>query len=257
MFNPAELRLGKRPARFDPRAPRFESHKMASMPPPEKVDWTTRLPEDGWGLWKNDALGDCTAVGIGNALLGWTSYTREHPLAITDDQVIRFYSATTGYNQADPSTDRGGVELDVLKYVSLHGFDAGGPQPEPCSFVVMDPSNFTALRNSIAHLGVAYLGLQLPLSAQYQPIWRCTNGKDGDDTPGGWGGHCVIAKAYDTQYATIITWKKKHLVEWDWLKVYMDEAYGLYSSDWLNTGGRSPEGLDRDRLLADLVSLYG
>jgi hypothetical protein len=256
MIDFTKVQLGKRPATFDPKTPRFEHHKMASAPAPSSADWTRRLPRNGWGLWKNDELGDCTAVGIGNALLGWTAYSQPHPLSITTDQVVKFYSATTGYD-GTAATDQGGNELSVLKWLSKHGFDAGRATPEQVAFASIEPTNTVALKNAIAHLGVAYLGIQLPLSAQYQNVWERTNGADGDDTPGSWGGHCVVAKGYDHDYVRIITWGWTHLATWDWMSEYMDEAYGLLSPDWLNASGLSPEGLNLDRLQADLQSLNG
>jgi len=248
-------KLGKAPARYEPKAPLFSRHKMASAPPPPKADWTKGYARNDWGLWDNDKLGDCTAVGIGNAFLNWTRHSQPSPLKITTPQIIALYSATTGYDPAVPSTDRGAVEIDVLNYVAKRGFDAGRKDPEVCTFVVIDPKDTVALKNSIAHLGVAYLGLQLPDSAQDQNVWKRTYGADGDDTPGSWGGHCVTAMAYDHDYVRLITWGWTHLATWDWLSVYLDEAYGLLSPDWLDSTGKSPEGLNWDRLYADLQNL--
>ena len=251
------VRLGKRPAVFDPRTPRLEHHRMASAPPPVAADWTRIIGHDNFILGRNQEIGDCTSVGIANAILAWTGNTLPVPVRATDEDCVAFYSETTGYNPIFPFTDRGAVELDVLKYLSAIGFRAGRLTRETAAFASFTPRNTVAFRNAVAHLGCVYLGLDLPLQAQTQSVWTLDGPITDDPTPGSWGGHCVIALAYSLHYVSLITWGKVHLATWPWLARYCDEAYALFSSDWLKPDGLSPEGLNKERLLADMANLAG
>jgi hypothetical protein len=83
-----------------------------------------------------------------------------------------------------------------------------------------------------------------------------TNERAHNDTdPGSWGGHAVPILAYDSDTLTCITWGAKKRMTWEFFARYCDESYAPLSPDWLNPHGRTPEGLDRDALQADLAQI--
>ena len=83
-----------------------------------------------------------------------------------------------------------------------------------------------------------------------------TNERARNDTdPGSWGGHAVPVLAYDSDTLTCITWGAKKRMTWKFFARYCDESYAPLSPDWLNPHGRTPEGLDRDALQADLAQI--
>src|SRR6185437_3321920 len=118
---PARRRcMGKKPPKHDPRTLRLARYLPTSIaPPPASVDWSkAAVPQ--WGMMDNDTLGDCTAAACGHARQTWTANNGPE-VTVTNDQVVAFYSGSTGYVVGDPSTDQGGVEIVVLNYFRTVG----------------------------------------------------------------------------------------------------------------------------------------
>jgi hypothetical protein len=242
----AKMKLGKHPAKIDSRTLRLGKYLAPNLPaPPVSVDWFKG--KTSFGMMLNDTLGDCTIAGVAHAIQVWSLNTGIER-TITDARVLFLYEKWDGYNPADPSTDQGGEELRVLNLWKKYG--AGGVALK--SYVDPNVLNFTEIKRSIQLFGGVYIGVQLPLSAQNQPIWTVVpdNGT-GSTVPGSWGGHCVFVAAYDEEGLTCITWGATLKMTWDFWKTYVDEAHCLLSADWLTSKG-SPSGLNLAQLEADL-----
>jgi hypothetical protein len=58
-----------------------------------------------------------------------TAYTDHDAVVMSDEEVISAYSAVTGYRPSDPSTDRGGLISDALRFWRMSGMPTpdGGP----------------------------------------------------------------------------------------------------------------------------------
>src|SRR5260221_6384035 len=82
--------------------------------PPVFNAWENSL-QAPWQVLKNDVLGDCTCAAVGHMIMNWTSNTGSL-VTPTDDQIVKAYSAVSGYVPSNESTDNGAVELDVLNY---------------------------------------------------------------------------------------------------------------------------------------------
>jgi len=101
----------------------------------------------------NDTLGDCTAAGafhIGGTLLA----NAEQRIPFTQDDAIKFYSATTGYDpskiQPDGSnpTDRGGDEQTVLNAWASNGLLPDGSH-KIAGWIAVDGSNADEVRAAL------------------------------------------------------------------------------------------------------------
>ena len=77
-------------------------------------------------VYANDSLGDCTAAGAGHIMGIWRGYAGTTIRLLPADQVIQFYSQTTGYVPGNPATDQGGDEVTVLNSWKDKGFFADG-----------------------------------------------------------------------------------------------------------------------------------
>jgi hypothetical protein len=240
MANRAMMKLGRRYVKFDGRTLMLARYTKALPAPPVAVDWTRGIT--AWGMMLNDTLGDCTIAGCGHAVQVWTANTG--PVAtIPDPDILAAYETIDGYDPTDPSTDQGGVELDVLNAwrkapIGGHGLAAFADPPA---------SNLEEVRQAINLFGGVYIGLSLPVEAQAQDVWDAVPGM----SPGSWGGHCVYVPKYDADSFTCITWgglQKMTLAFW--LKC-CDEAHALLSNDWLSAKG-SPVGLNLAQLQTDL-----
>jgi hypothetical protein len=199
----------------------------------------------------NDQLGDCTIAGVSHLIQLWTTLTGS-PVIPTDAQVQGEYSRLCGYNPADPNSDQGGIESQILQ-----AWQSGGIFGHKIEgFVGVNPNSQVQIKDSIHYFGGTYIGIELPNTAQDQTILDVTPGPlTGDSEPGSWGGHCVILVAGDARYALCVTWGTLQLMTWEWLAAYCDEAYALLSPDWINKAGSMPGGVPLTSLVADLKRL--
>lgn len=218
----------------------FKLGKQAAKPSPKRVSVSAffdihtppkTLTRKGINprplMLMNDTLGDCTSAGIGNyvrAVCAVNGYT----MAINDTQALKFYEDSTGYTPTDISTDRGGIEVDVLAYALIHGYPMAHDVIYP-KFATLGELDTRHLALSLEAFDAVYLGVQLAEADQTEGTWDTTT--PGDQTPGSWGGHCCVLWGYegladdDTIY--ILTWGKIQRATWRWLASRIDEAHIL------------------------------
>jgi hypothetical protein len=254
------MKLGKRTPRVDPKTLRLGDYIIPGAPlptPPASIDWDRVVPAGDWPMLGNDAAGDCTCAAAGHLIHAWTANSRAIPVVLDATKVLGEYSAITGYNPSDPSTDQGAVELDVLNHWRSHGF-AG---EQLAAYVAVSPRNHGHVRLALDLFGGVYVGLALPESAQRMNVWSVPAAGThpgtpwGDGTPGSWGGHAVAVLAYDRLGLTCVTWGSLKRMTWSFWDTYCDEAYALLAPDWINAVGRAPSGFDVAALRADLARL--
>src|SRR5580704_11127167 len=117
-------KLGKKPARFDPRVPQLHNFLAGGQRVyPPKKSWATASKIASWGMMLNDQLGDCVIAQDGHVILLWTCLTGTHQAAfLSDAQVLAGYEAVGGYVPGDPSTDQGCNMLTNAQYFQSTGF---------------------------------------------------------------------------------------------------------------------------------------
>ena len=251
--------LGKQPARVDPRTFQFARYLAAKLPSPRRaVDWTRGITN--WPMYGNDTLGDCVEAASGHHIEVWEEYAQGNTTNIpTDEQIVQAYSGDTGYVPGDPSTDNGTDMLSFLNYWRKTG--VGGHKI--LAYVKLAPGNMTHLKLAVEWFGGAFIGLQLPVSAQGQNVWTTPGSLTGSGEPGSWGGHCVPVVGYKKRHlpnsrhngTTVVTWGQTLHMTADFYRVYSDEAYALLSEDWIAKTGLSPSQFDLSALQSDLVLL--
>jgi len=169
---------------------------------------------------------------------------------VPDPVILSYYEKWDGFKASDPSTDKGGAELHVLKQWQKSSF-AGH---KLLAFTNAAFSELSEIRHAIALFGGVYAGFNLPLTAKTQAVWDVVPNGGDDAKPGSWGGHAVFVPKYDQHSFTCITWgalKPMTLAFW---KTYVEEAHALLSPDWLAAKG-SPAGLDLEQLKKDLAAI--
>ena len=258
MADHSKMKTGRKAIKTDSRTLMLGDYLTPSLPPPPPTaDWTKGIT--AWGMMLNgpdpaepkypDGLSDCTIAGCGHAVQVWTANVGNE-VTISDATIEKFYENWDGYKPGDPSTDNGGVELDVLNDWKKQGF-AGHALT---AFVDPRPASLTQVRQSIALFGGVYIGLSLPVTAQKQDVWDVVPNGGSDAQPGSWGGHCVYVPKYDQNGFTCITWGQPKTMTLAFWNEYCDEAHTLLSQDWLAAKG-SPGGFDQAQLLADLKAI--
>lgn len=248
MADHSHMKLGRKAIRTDSRTLALGNYLKPSLPPPPPAkDWTCGILD--WGVMLNDKLGDCTIAGVAHAIQVWSSCLGKEVTA-NDNTVLSYYESWDGYNPANPTTDRGGIELDVLNNWHKQGFSGHGL----LAFAVPKFSNLVEIRQSITLFGGVYIGLALPVTAQNQDVWDVVPNGGANAKKGSWGGHCVFVPKYDAHSFTCITWGGlKTMTVAFWTK-YCDEAYTLLGQDWLSAKG-APSGFDQGQLQTDLGSI--
>jgi hypothetical protein len=241
-----QVKLGKLPARIDPRTLSLARYVEAGVlpSPPPALDLAAAVPD--WPMYGNDRIGDCTTAAAGHMIEAWTAAASGRSLEVAEKDVI---SAFDVVRIVDPATgEEGAVELDVLKLWRTTGI--GGHVIG--AFAAVTIGDRELVRTGAALFGGLYIGLQLPLRAQEQSVWDWNGRLDGPDAPGSWGGHAVDVVGYEEAGLTVVTWGALQRLTWSFWEHYCDEAYCIVSSDFLE-GGRSPAGFDLETLERDLV----
>jgi hypothetical protein len=203
----------------------------------------------------NDSLGDCTIAAAGHMIEYWTADTyggTGH--VVNDKEVLTAYSAVSGYDPSTGQNDNGAVELDVLNYWRKNGI--GGHKI--WAFVSVNTKNHYEITQAVYLFGGAYIGLNLPISAQDHGPWVVpAGGPVGKGEPGSWGGHAVPVVAYDANGLTVVTWGTLQTMSWAFWDAYCEEAYAvLGGSDWVKgSTSMAPNGFDLATLVADLKAV--
>jgi hypothetical protein len=255
-IDPRKLKLGKGPARHDPRALLLASYVTPGLPtPPASFDLSTKVGAN-WGMMANDQIGDCTCAAAGHLIMEWTANSGKKMVTPTDKQIIAAYSAITGYNPTTGANDNGAQEVDVLNYWRQTGI----ANDKIGAYVSLEPSNHIHIMDSAYIFEGCYIGLQLPKSAQaqvqnHQPWSLPPGGATGDGKPGSWGGHAVPVVAYDARGVTCVTWGALQTMTWSFWETYCEEAYAILSKDYLNGKKQAPQGFNLQQLQADLADL--
>src|SRR5579884_1536389 len=85
------VKLGKRPARHDPRTLRLGDYLLPRLPTPKpRVDYTTKVPAGQWGMMANDKIGDCTCAAAGHMIEEWTAWIMCPAAAQVQSPILSF-----------------------------------------------------------------------------------------------------------------------------------------------------------------------
>lgn len=251
------FRLGRLPARHDPRTLKLGDYLRPQLPPvPAQID---RLkPVKKWQMFANDAAGDCVEAGGAHGAIAFAA-NAGRTISIADADVVTAYSQLTGFDPsqqgADGSnpTDNGTALLDFMNYwrtTGIAGHNIG-------AFVAVNPLNLVEVKAAIYLFDGLLCGHNLPLSAQPQfaghKAWTPVPGPNGQ--PGSWGGHCTWVGAATKTRLRCVTWARVQSMTRGFWTATTDEAYAAISTDMLDRTGHSPTGLDVAALTADLKAV--
>lgn len=250
--------LGKKPGVVhDPRSFQLARLLTPDMPPVLK-QWRIAAKLHVWPMFANDRLGDCTCAARGHGIdaMEWSSGRRD-PIKLTDGMIIEAYSRISGYRPDDPSTDQGAYLLDNLRdwWHNGLGVEKDSSPHMIAAYATVKPGDNPQFRQGAHLFGGLYLGLALPVRAQWQDVWDVPATLDADDEPYSWGGHAVWMVGYDARGITLVTWGGEQRATWAWVDRYVDESWAVVSEDFLNRFSRTPQGFDTARLRSWLNEL--
>jgi len=256
------LKLGKKPFVSDERDLKLANYYDHTESPrlPTAHGHADLVKE--WGMLGNDEVGDCVLAGAAHETLLLGAEGGHHP-AFTDETVLGDYSALTGYVSGDPSTDQGTDVRDAARYRKHTGIeDADGRRHRIGAYVWLEPGNVNQLLHALYVFGTVGVGYELPRSAEEQfaeaKPWTVV-----DDSPIA-GGHYVPAVGYEpgeytdqgvNTFIGSVTWGRVVSITSEFYEKYCTEALVYVSASALGPDGKTPEGLDKAALLADLKAL--
>lgn len=216
----------------------------ATINVPPVVDFLFSVPS--FPMFGNDALSDCTAAAAAHLREVWTAYAQGSASVTSEADVITFYELCSGYNPANPATDRGAVMqdcLDVWRKTGLSG-------DKILAFFQINPTDLAEVKAALYMLGGNYVGINFPRSAmaQFNAGQPWTYDPNADNTI--IGGHCVHLGAVDANgLMKVTTWGRTQVVTADWWGRFVEECWGVASNDWIK-GYKAPNGLDTAKLNA-------
>lgn len=234
-------KLGRKPN--DPAKPRVKLTAgmvpAATYNPPPAVDYYSKVPASTWGMDGNDTVGDCTFAEVDHTTKARQVAAGNLEVRSTEAEVLAAYTAVTGYDPADPSTDQGAMMQDVRDYWRKHGVTLGGVNDKILLFAEIDHRDLMLVRWAVDRFGAVGLGVNFPKSAMDQfnqgKPWTVVRGSQIE------GGHAVALVGYDAQYAYVVTWAQVQKVDWAWFIAYVEEAWVDLDESFVNSvSGNDP-----------------
>lgn len=244
-------KYGKPKAIKDPRSLKITDYLTVSqLQIPDAYDWTT-VKKNGWGVFGNKSINDCTCAAAGHMIKCWTANASTE-FEVSEEAILNTYITLSKYDPITRKNDDGVNMLDALKYWRKNGIDRHRIQV----FATVPHDRREIVKASIYLFGGIYVGLDMPKSSKHQKkIWEVKpGGLKGDNRPGSWGGHAVAILAYDEEYLTCITYGQKQKMTWDFWETYNDEAYAIITQDFIK-GGENPLGISLEAMEQDLARL--
>jgi hypothetical protein len=225
----------------------------AALPaPPAVVDRASRVTS--WPMYDNDWIGDCTIATTGHEIQAWTAYAGAE-VTIPEAAVITAYSAVSGYDPATGANDNGASVQDVLAYWRKTGI--GGHRI--AGFAELGTvGNLTMAKQCLDLFGTVYLGINVPQSAMDQNHAGQPWSYVGDQNIV--GGHAIPVQRWATNVVgeiEVVTWGQLQRMTRGFWRHYVEEAWVVFSEDWMTAGAVTVEGLNVAQLRADFTSLTG
>jgi len=251
--------LGRRPARFDARFPRFTAVTDALPDPPAFANWYADVP--AWHTLGNDFCGDCVIAAALHQTLQMTSYLHPgHAKQPTDTEAVNSYAAITGYVRGKPATDQGTYVMGrggLIEHWMKNGLHCGGVLNKPTAVVQITRPEPRHWQQAIGTFGSVMFGIDLPQSiADSDPlpfVWRDASGPVA-------GGHEILAVGYQTVSGTslydCITWGERVRLTEEFLLAVFSEAVCVYNGmASLDARGINPAGIG-DAVLRASINLF-
>ena len=217
------------------------------------------MPAD-LGMMLNDKLLNCTCAAFYHALQVWSfnaaARSSAQMVTVSDINVTELYKLACGYDPKKPGEGPGGKAQPVLRYLLNQGAPIGQRRRNKIlAYVEVDPRHVNDVKRAINDCGLVYVGFQVPkyLGPQNRhlpKIW--------DVDPSNRriiGGHAVVLPGYDEHTLDVISWGRFYKMTWAFFGKYVDEVYAIADQAWIAATGKTPGGLTRRQLDAQMHAL--
>ncbi|HET9874297.1 MAG TPA: hypothetical protein VFQ37_00820 [Mycobacterium sp.] len=210
-------------------------------------------------MFLNDRIGCCAIAGsIEEVRL--LNATRGVTVNFSNQSVVTNYSAITGYRpgpeltlrNAPPNpTDQGTDVHELFDYRQNTGLvDDGGNRHKVVAYAGLTPGDFGELLQALYLFETVGIGILVPDYAQTQfeagGPWQPLPGRPNIE-----GGHYIPAVSRDGASVDIFTWGARIVMTDAFYEKFSNVAVVSFTEEML-TNGKTIDGFDRDKLLADL-----
>ena len=232
----------------------FTGH-ASTWPAVKPRGWEYAVPADQLDCLGNDEIGLCVIAAMNHYAQAET-WNTSNPLTPTKQLTIETYTAITGYDPKDLSTDQGTCWIDALRYWKKHGIpmlDKNGKEVihQILGWASLDLGSIAQQRYACDLFGGTLMGIQCPKSA-------LDNTDDWQYVPGSpiEGGHGINRAGQGGAGWHIGSWGIWIKGTWSFSLHLADEDYGVVTKSWIDSAtGQSPSGLDLNGLLAAMKAL--
>lgn len=248
-----KYKLGKKPATRDDRDIRFAAVAAgATLPvPPSRFGHGTLYGD--WQMLGNDQVGDCVFAGAAHETM-LTNRLAGRTISFDDTHVLRDYSAVTGYDPSDPSTDQGTDVRQALSYRRRIGVaDEHATRHKIGAYVSIHPNDFDELMQACYVFSAVGIGFRFPDSAMEQ----FDHGEPWDvvDSATIEGGHYVpVVGRASRNVGTCVTWGRRQTFTRAFYQELNDEAWAIVYPEELRAG-RTERGMNLAQLQQALAAL--
>jgi hypothetical protein len=252
----SDLKLGKLPAAPRPTDFKFADLAAAIQLPSVPSRFGHGTAYSDWGMLGNDRYGDCVWAGAAHEHMLLNKVVRGIDVPFSDQSVLGDYSACTGFDPNDPSTDNGTDVHVALSYRRKTGIeDANGKRHQIGAYVALDPKSWQHLEQATYIFGAVGIGIEFPGSAMDQ----FNSGQPWDVVQGATieGGHYIptVGSMDASSQVTVLTWGKRQVMTQAFYEQYNDEAWVYITQDELHDNGKGLHGFDVAKLNSFLSAL--
>jgi hypothetical protein len=242
------LKFGRLPRKFNSRTLLLRDYlpKGGLPTPPQAVGYEYAVSDATWAqsMLGNDSVGDCVEAMALHFIMAAQSNVGSR-VTFTSDQAIQLYSAITGYNPSDPSTDQGTAITDLLAYWQSTGIYGH----KILAWAAVNPSDIAQVRAAAYLFGGLLAGIEVTSGMMTQ--FSANQPWNAPFTGPVEGGHGIPILGYGRAGQTCITWARRQQCDLNFWQL-VDELYVVCTEDWINAQGQSPSGLNLEALQADL-----
>lgn len=241
---------------------KLRNYLRASLPAvPSSCDYTPQAMASLSNVYDNDSLGCCVVAGL-NHVMGVETGNADggSPIVVTNDQIVKEYSAIGGYVPGNPATDQGCDEQTALDYYCQVGWANG---TKAAGYLAVDASNKAELQAAIYLFENVVYGVSLP-DAWISPFPSASGFTWDAGAPDPNNGHCFVAAGYDSVGTKICTWGLLGTLTYaanasDAVSAASGGmAWVVLSPDEISKAQtKAPNGLDWASLIADFDSMGG
>jgi hypothetical protein len=250
------FKMGRAPVKFHPKTLKLSRFLTPLPAPAAKVYREYKTPPQAMQMLGNDRYGNCTCAAVANKLICDTAHTGTVVIP-TEAETLALYSAVTGFDPSDPSTDNGAAMTDVLSYLQSTGFSVGGKVYKILAWARVDFTNLEHRRLGCQMFDGTYVGVNLPASAQSQFIEGTQCNWELDPNSPIAGGHAIFRPGYGAEGDDYVTWANWYVkASAAWSAAYVEEEYVLITEEWFDAATKkTPGGLDLAALEAAIGQL--